>query len=63
MLLHSKLIEGAVHEIAKLPGIGKKSALRLALFLLKEKKEYTKQLTDTTCNTPFRNRLIFNVRT
>ena len=49
MLLHSKLIEGAVHEIAKLPGIGKKSALRLALFLLKEKKEYTKQLTDTLC--------------
>ena len=53
MLLHSKLIEGAVHEIAKLPGIGKKSALRLALFLLKEKKEYTKQLSshsNTPCN-------------
>jgi len=32
----SKLIEDAVKEFAKLPGIGKKTALRLVLHLLKE---------------------------
>ena len=35
----SKLIENAVEEISKLPGIGKKTALRLALHLLKQEKE------------------------
>ena len=30
----SKLIEDAVNEIAKLPGIGKKTALRLVLHLI-----------------------------
>ena len=35
----SKLIENAVEEIAKLPGIGRKTALRLALHLLKQEKE------------------------
>ncbi len=34
----SKLVEGAVNELAKLPGIGRKTALRLALHLLKEEK-------------------------
>ena len=37
--LPSKLVENAVNEIAKLPGIGKKTALRLILHLLKEEKE------------------------
>lgn len=46
MLYSSKLIEEAVCEIAKLPGIGKKTALRLALFLLKAKKDHTDRLTD-----------------
>lgn len=32
----SKLLENAVSELAKLPGIGRKSALRLALHLLKQ---------------------------
>lgn len=40
----SKLIENAVNEISKLPGIGKKSALRLALYLLKQDKEQTTSL-------------------
>ena len=35
----SKLVEKAVEEIAKLPGIGKKTALRLALHLLKQPEE------------------------
>lgn len=47
MLYSSKLIEEAVHEIATLPGIGKKTALRLVLFLLKAKKEHTERLTNT----------------
>jgi recombination protein RecR len=32
----SKLVESAVNELSKLPGIGRKTALRLALHLLKE---------------------------
>jgi recombination protein RecR len=46
MQFPSKLIEDAVNEIAKLPGIGKKTALRLALFLLKEEPETTEKLAD-----------------
>lgn len=42
----SKLIENAVNEIAKLPGIGKKTALRLVLHLVKEKPERTQDLTE-----------------
>ena len=46
----SKLLENAVQEIALLPGIGKRTALRLALHLLKQPKENTeflsKALTD-----------------
>ncbi|MBN2274127.1 MAG: recombination protein RecR [Bacteroidales bacterium] len=36
---HSKLLEAAVTEFARLPGIGRKTALRLALHLLKQEKE------------------------
>lgn len=42
----SKLIEDAVVEISKLPGIGKKSALRLALHLLKREETQTQLLAD-----------------
>ncbi|TXK50481.1 recombination protein RecR [Pontibacter qinzhouensis] len=42
----SKLIEGAVEELAKLPGVGRKTALRLALHLLKEESEETFQLAE-----------------
>jgi recombination protein RecR len=41
----SKLIEEAVGEVAKLPGIGKKTALRLVLHLLKEDTSATLQLS------------------
>jgi recombination protein RecR len=41
----SKLIENAVNEISKLPGIGKKTALRLALHLLKQKEVVTEDLS------------------
>jgi recombination protein RecR len=42
----SKLIENAVEELAKLPGIGKKTALRLALHLLKQESEDTFSLAE-----------------
>lgn len=42
----SKLIEEAVNEISKLPGIGKKTALRLALHLLKEEEQATYLLSE-----------------
>jgi len=43
----SKLIENAVEELAKLPGIGRKTALRLALHLLKEESEDTFSLAES----------------
>jgi len=58
----SKLIENAVNEISKLPGIGKKTALRLALHLLKQKESFTEELSSALlalrkevkyCNTCF----------
>ncbi|MBC5993436.1 recombination mediator RecR [Pontibacter cellulosilyticus] len=42
----SKLIENAVEELAKLPGIGRKTALRLALHLLKEESEESFSLAE-----------------
>ncbi|NME68381.1 recombination mediator RecR [Flammeovirga aprica] len=42
--LPSKSLEKAVEEIAKLPGIGKKTALRMALFILKEDELFAKDL-------------------
>ena len=41
----SKLIENAVDELAKLPGIGRKTALRLVLHLLKEETTETVSLS------------------
>lgn len=40
----SKLLEAAVYEISQLPGIGKRTALRLALHLLKQPPERAFQL-------------------
>ncbi len=42
----SKLLENAVNEVSRLPGIGKRTALRLVLHLLKQPKESTKYLTE-----------------
>ena len=47
MNFSSKLIENAVREISKLPGIGTKTALRLVLHLLKEDENSTFLLTET----------------
>lgn len=40
----SSLLENAVSEFAKLPGIGRKTALRLVLHLLKQDKQNARQL-------------------
>ena len=44
--LYSKNLENAVNEIAKLPGIGKRTALRLALHLIKTEEQDVLLLTD-----------------
>lgn len=44
MEFSSKLLEKAVNEMSQLPGIGKRTALRLVLHLLRQPKEQTLQL-------------------
>jgi len=46
----SKLLESAVNEMAQLPGIGKRTALRLVLHLLKQPKEQTGYLAEALKN-------------
>jgi len=45
MKFSSRLVEEAVNEFAKFPGIGKKSALRHVLFLLRQDNRTTHQFT------------------
>ena len=47
MEFSSKLLENAVYEMAQLPGIGKRTALRLVLHLLKQPKEQTHRLSNS----------------
>src|SRR4051812_20935667 len=47
MQLPSVLLENAVNEFSKLPGIGKKTALRLVLHLLKQDVNVVQQFGDT----------------
>jgi recombination protein RecR len=47
MNLSSALLEAAVKEFSKLPGIGKKTALRLVLYLLKQNEEEVSSFSDT----------------
>lgn len=44
MEFSSKLLENAVDEVSQLPGIGKRTALRLVLHLLKQPTEQTQKL-------------------
>lgn len=57
MSFSSSLLEQAVNEFAKLPGIGKKTALRLVLHVLKQSKEEVKQFTDAVAQ--MRNEIKF----
>ncbi|MTG98955.1 MULTISPECIES: recombination mediator RecR [Myroides] len=53
----SKLLEKAVEEVSQLPGIGKRTALRLMLHLLKQSEEQTMHLA--TALTKMRTDIIF----
>ena len=53
----SKLLENAVQEIAQLPVIGKRTALRLALHLLKQPVDHTQSLSNAL--TTLREGVIF----
>ncbi len=46
MIFSSSLLENAVNEFAKLPGIGKKTALRLVLHLIKQDAGEVSQFSD-----------------
>ena len=46
MIFSSALLENAVNEFAKLPGIGKKTALRLVLHLIKQDAGEVSQFSD-----------------
>ncbi len=46
MVFSSSLLENAVNEFAKLPGIGKKTALRLVLHLIKQEVNEVSQFSD-----------------
>jgi len=43
----SKLLENAVNELSRLPGIGKKTALRLALYMLRQEKDSVIRFSDS----------------
>lgn len=46
MIFSSALLENAVNEFAKLPGIGKKTALRLVLHLIRREESEVNQFSD-----------------
>ena len=43
----SQLVEDAVQAFASLPGIGKKTALRLVLHLLQKEESYTENISSS----------------
>ncbi len=60
MIFSSSLVENAVNEFARLPGIGKKTALRLVLHLIKQEQEDVTRFSETVAT--MRNELQFCVR-
>ncbi len=50
MEFSSKLLENAVNEVSQLPGIGRRTALRLALHLLRQPEDQTNQLSKALIN-------------
>ncbi|MFT5216455.1 MAG: recombination protein RecR [Glaciecola sp.] len=57
MEFSSKLLQNAVNEMAQLPGIGKRTALRLVLHLMRQPKDQTKHLAEAI--TKMRNDIKF----
>jgi recombination protein RecR len=47
MVFSSRLLEDAVNEFSRLPGIGKKTALRLVLHLIRQEERNVLQFSDT----------------
>jgi len=45
MEFSSKLLENAVNEVSQLPGVGRRTALRLVLHLLRQSEDQTNQLS------------------
>jgi len=60
MIFSSSLLENAVNEFAKLPGIGKKTALRLVLYLIKQDvndvRHFSQAIADMRAEIKFCNR-------
>ena len=50
MNFSSKYLENAVNEVSQLPGIGKRTALRLVLHMLRQPKEQTSALSEALQN-------------
>lgn len=46
-MLHIPALEKLVHELSRLPGIGPKTAQRLAYYILKSKNSYPEKLAET----------------
>jgi len=57
MEFSSKLLQNAVNEMAQLPGIGKRTALRLVLHLMRQPNDQTKHLAEAI--TKMRNDIKF----
>ena len=57
MNFSSKLLENAVAEFAKLPGVGQKTALRLVLHLLNQNRQEVEQFSQAI--TKLRNEIQF----
>src|ERR1700754_3286607 len=57
MQFSSSLLENAVNEFAKLPGVGKKTALRLVLHLLRQNEGDVKQFSEVVAK--MRNEIKF----
>ena len=60
MIFSSSLLENAVTEFAKLPGIGKKTALRLVLHLIKQDTDEVSQFSEIIAK--MRNEIKFCIR-
>lgn len=50
-------IDRLIHELAKLPGIGERTAQRLAFFILREPNEYARSLSQSICDVKSRIKL------
>ncbi len=53
----SRLLQAAVEEFSSLPGIGKKTALRLVLYLLKQDKEHVSRFSQSLIQ--LRNEVVY----